>query len=322
MFKFGRLSSLNFLYLSIFSFVFIASFALSLNKAVRIRTPRIEIINEISEREKFPSLPVLKKYENAPELTAESILALDVNSGVVLYQKNPDELLFPASTTKMLTALTALDYYNLDDLVTIKGINVQGQKMKLQEGEQISVRDLIQGLLIYSANDAAEALAQKYCVEQQEETLEPQCGRDLFIKAMNIKAKSINMDSTHFVNPTGLDNEGHLTTARDLSRLAIEGMKNPLFREIVGTKETTVISIDGNIRHKLTNLNQLLGEVTGVLGIKTGWTENAKENLVTFMDRDNNDIVIVLLKSDDRFGETKQIINWIYDNYEWKKVSI
>ncbi len=322
MFKIAKISPLNLLYLSIFSFVFIASFALSINKAVNIREPRVEIVREISKIEKFPSLPILKSSQNAPDLTAESILALDVNSGVVLYQKNPNELLFPASTTKMLTALTALDYYDLDSLVTIRNIRVDGQKMKLQEGEEISIRDLIQGLLIYSANDAAEALAQNYCIPQSDPAIEPECGRDLFINAMNKKAKSINMDNTHFVNPTGLDNEGHLTTARDLSRLAIEGMKNPFFREIVGTKETTVLSLNGNIKHKLTNLNQLLGEVNGVLGIKTGWTENAKENLVTFIDRDNNDIVIVLLKSDDRFGETKKLINWIYENFEWRKVNI
>jgi len=99
-------------------------------------------------------------------------------------------------------------------------------------------------------------------------------------------------------------------------------MKNPEFANIVGTKEITVKSIDGKIVHKLANVNQLLGKVPGVLGVKTGWTESARENLVTYIERDNHKIMIAVLGSQDRFGETKELINWIFANYSWQEVRL
>lgn len=260
----------------------------------------------------FPPIPVLRAGGiNSPDLTAESVLVIDVNSGVSLYEKNPDEKLLPASTTKIITALVALDHYKLNDVIKVGKMDVVGQKMGLVEHEEITVEDLISGMMIYSANDAAEALANAF-----------PGGRELFVDAMNDKARQLNLDNTLFTNPSGLDGLGLKTTARDLARESVVAMQIPFFKQVVGTKEKLVTSVDGIYKHKLTNINELVGEVPGVLGIKTGWTENAKENLVSYVERDGHEVVFVVLKSSDRFGETKSLIEWVYGNFEWKKVSI
>src|SRR3989344_931118 len=254
--------------------------------------------------------PVLTGKGNFPTISAQSTLAIDLDSGVSLYEKEADAKLLPASTTKIVTALVAMDYYPLDKVLTVGKIKIDGQKMHLAEGEEITIRDLLYGLLINSANDAAEILADNY-----------KGGRASFIDEMNKKAKSLGLTNSIFTNPSGLDEEGLLTTARDLATIATFAMRNPFFKEIVSTREIVVTSIDGKGKHKLVNINKLLGEVDGVLGVKTGWTENASENLVTYIERDGKKIMIVTLGSQDRFGETKEIISWIFDNYTWQRVA-
>lgn len=315
--KLPKLSSVNILYLSIFSFLFVATTSLSLTARTNERVITIKTPIFIEEKE-FPALPVLIGNNLKPEFSAGSVFAQDLESGVVLFEKNADQKLFPASTTKMLTAITAMEYYKPEDVVKVTGIKVAGQKMNLVEGEEIKVSDLISGLLIYSANDAAEALASNYCSVG----LPKVCGREVFIEAMNLKAKEFNLNNSNFANPTGLDSLGHYSTSRDMVRIAIELMKNPELKTAVSTKEETVSSLDGKFVHKLVNLNELVGEVEGVLGVKTGWTEAAKENLVTYIERGDRKVVIAILGSDDRFGETKKLIDYIFDNYEWKEINI
>ena len=314
------------LYLAIFSFIFIASCSLAIMKVNSVRGVTVRHISQKAEAKNYPPIPILSTTAGTIGLTARSVVARDLDSGVTLFEKNPNLELFPASTTKMITALTAFDYYPLDRTIKVGKVTVPGQKMGLKEGEEMTVKNLILGLLIYSANDAAEVLAENYCVDTSQSFVDGSlaeagsCGREYFVQAMNKKAKVLHLENTNFVNPSGLDNQNHLTTAQDLLKIAIESMKNPFFREVVATKEISVTSLDGNTKHKLVNLNELVGEVDGVLGIKTGWTENAQENLVTYLERDNKKIAIVLLGSSDRFGETKQIIDWIFENYEWKPV--
>jgi len=188
-------------------------------------------------------------------------------------------------------------------------VRVEGQKMGLVTGEEIMFSDLLNGLLIYSANDAAEVLASNH-----------PGGRELFISLMNKKVNDLGLTNTHFSNPVGLDNGAQFTTTRDLVVVSKYAMKNPVFAGIVGTKEKIVKSVDGRFTHRLTNLNKLLGNVEGVIGVKTGWTENARENLVTEVNRGEKKVMIVVLGSSDRFGETTELINWIYENYSWEKV--
>lgn len=298
---------MNLLYLALISFIFIASSALSLS------APLSSFISRPVARvqKTFPDVPVLKKEISFPILSAQAALVVDVSSGVSLYEKDTDKRLLPASTTKIVTALVALDSYSLGDILKVGQIKVDGQKMGLRYSEEISVEDLLYGLLIYSANDAAEVLAQGY-----------KGGRETFIDAMNQKVKDLHLENSLFSNPSGLDGNGHFTTARDLLTVSEYAMKNPEFAKIVSTKEKTIKSVDGKISHKLVNINELLGKVEGVLGVKTGWTENARENLVTYIERDNHKVMLVLLGSQDRFGETKELIDWIFNNYSWEEVKI
>lgn len=293
------------LYISLISFIFIATSALALSGQ-----PVLSPINLSSYGQKDLSfLPTLTGQTPFPVLSAEAALAVDTDSGVSLYEKNADTPLYPASTTKIITALVAMDYYPPDMELTVPKVNVDGQKMGLVLGEKIKAEDVLNGLLVYSANDAAEALAQNF-----------PGGRDLFIAAMNIKARQLSLDHSNFKNPSGLDGNTQVTTARDLVRVSEVAMKNPRFAKIVATKEITVKSEDGKIVHKMVNINKLLGEVPGVMGVKTGWTENARENLVTFIERDGHKVMIAILGSSDRFGETKELIDWIFSNYTWSQV--
>jgi D-alanyl-D-alanine carboxypeptidase (penicillin-binding protein 5/6) len=271
-------------------------------------TPRRVLAEQVSlEDLKLPDVPIMKEGVVMPSFSAQSVLAKDLDSDKTLYEKNIDLPLFPASTTKVITALVALDYYSLDNIVKVQDVDVIGQKMRLVEGEEISIRDLLYGLLVYSANDAAEALAQNY-----------DGGRSAFIEAMNRKVAELGLKSSHFTNPSGLDTENQFTTAEDLIRVTKIAMENPFFRDVVKTKSIDVKSTDGRFIHKLTNINALLGRVDGVLGVKTGWTENARENLVTYIERDGRKVMIALLGSEDRFGETKSLISWIFLSYSWE----
>jgi len=300
----------NFLFFLMLSFVFVVSYALALSPA----GPAVyqKISSAVSKKE-YPSVPVISKNATFPIFSAQGVLAVDLSSGISLFEKDADKSLLPASTTKIVTALVAMDAFNKDDVIEIGNISIEGQKMGLKKGEKIKVSDLLYGLLVYSANDAADALAQNY-----------PGGRDNFVLAMNNFAKSLHLENTNFTNPSGLDGNGDhiVSTARDLIRVSFYAMKNPEFAKIVGTKEITVKSIDGKIAHKLTNVNELLGKVSGVMGVKTGWTENARENLVTYIERDNRKIIIAVLGSQDRFGETKELIDWIFANYSWQEVKV
>ena len=206
----------NLLFLSLFTFVFVASSALAISKGQEIYLEQRRTISK-----SFTPIPVLSEESGFPVLSAQAALAVDLDAGSALYEKNPEKALLPASTTKIMTALVAMDYYPTDTIIKVGKVSVEGQKMGLVQGEEISVLDLLYGLLIYSANDAAEELAVNY-----------PGGRDMFISAMNIKAGQLHLDNTSFSNPSGLDGNGHHSTARDLIRVAEVPMKRSLFREM------------------------------------------------------------------------------------------
>jgi len=241
----------------------------------------------------------------APSLSARSAIIIDINSKAILFQKNSDLKLLPASTTKIMTGLVALETYDLDDIVTINNLN-GGQTMELELNERITVESLLYGLLVQSANDAATALAEFH----------PD-GQKGFIATMNQKAQDLHLSNTKFQNPSGLDAYDHYTTVHDLSLLAAEAMENPVFKRIVSTQGITVSDVDSSIFHELEAINQLLGEIPGLAGIKTGWTELAGECLVTYIKRGSHEIIAVVLGSQDRFGETRQLIDWAFANHQW-----
>ncbi|MGB9637237.1 MAG: D-alanyl-D-alanine carboxypeptidase family protein [Microgenomates group bacterium] len=250
--------------------------------------------------------PVNKGIYLLPELTAKSVFIVDVDSAVVLYQKNADLRLLPASTTKMMTALVALDQYPLEKVLTVGQLVIDGSKIGLLPGEQITVENLLYALLVDSANDAAEVLAQNY-----------PGGESAFVLAMNQKAADLKLENTHFSNPVGLDGKDHYSTAEDLGRLAAVVISQPILAKIVATTEIVISDTSGTIKHNLKNTNELVGKVEGVKGIKTGWTQNAGECLVTLVEKGGHRVIIVVLESKSRFAETQSLINWVFGNFEW-----
>jgi len=245
------------------------------------------------------------------EISAKGVVVLDVDSHVYLYKRNEEMSLSPASTTKLLTALVALDLYKLDDVVTIASISANGQSMGLVTGEKISVENLLYGALIHSGNDAAEALAAHY-----------KDGTDAFVALMNEKAKALRMDQSHFTNPMGFDGPEHKVTPKDLSLLALAAMQNATIAKMVAIPQITVSDTGHIYFHKLSNVNQLLGKIPGVGGIKTGWTEEAGENLITYVERNGRKIIMVVLHSKDRFGDTIELIDWVFKNYRWEEITL
>lgn len=253
-----------------------------------------------------PTVNPIAYVQNPPEpsITAKGVYVVDLSTFSTLYARNPDRLFFPASTTKVITALVAMDIYKPDEVITVKRVLDEGQVMGLVQGERISVENLMYGLLVYSGNDAAYALADHY-------------GFDQFINLMNKKAQALHMEHTHFVNPAGLDNIQQYTTPFDLALASRALLSNEYLKKIVGIKEITISDVDYKYFHRLTNVNELLGEIQGVGGLKTGYTENAGENLVSFYTKNGRQTLIVVMKSDDRFTDTRVLIDWINANVKY-----
>jgi len=295
------------MYLSALALVIVSTLLFAL-----ISRPKEEPVTERKVSKKsFVPAPVLMGLEAYPVVSARAVLAVDMNSGITLYEKNPDSQLLPASTTKIITALVAMDHYDSDEVLLVHDPTVAGKKMGLVYGEQMKAKDLIYALLVYSANDAAEVLAQNY----------PE-GRGAFVREMNKLAAELSLTNSYFTNPAGLDGGEHVSTARDLIRVANVAMKDPAFANIVRQENGVVTSVDGKIVHRIETTNQLLGKVDGVFGVKTGWTENARENLVSYIERDGRQVMIAMLASQDRFGESEELIEWIFANYTWEDVVI
>lgn len=249
--------------------------------------------------------PELIESDPTPNVSAESVVILEPKSFKILYAKNPQNKLYPASLTKLATALTALSYYSLDEVITVPAINVEGVVMGLREGEKIKVKDLLFGLLIKSANDAAIALSNNQKINP-----------DQFIYSINETVLSLNMKSTHFNNSTGLDDTEHYTTAHDVALLGAQVANNPIISEIVKIKKAIVTDIGKKYWHELENVNSLLGE-RGVEGIKTGWTEKAGQCFLSYSKKDGKTLISVVLNSQDRFGETRLLLDWAYRVYRW-----
>lgn len=258
--------------------------------------------------ESDPTLYPLHDGVGLPALTARSIVVQDVGSKTLLYSKNPDALLQPASLTKIMTAIVALEHWqDLETVLTVKSEDrAIGQTIDLVAGEQLTLASLLHGLLVQSGNDAALAIADNYPGGYYE-----------FVKAMNQKAMALHLSSTVFKNPSGIDQYGHVTSSRDLAVLAAYAIDNPVLREIVKLQKYVVTDITGQLVHELQTTNQLLGELSGLSGLKTGWTNGAGECLISYVERDGNKIIVVVMGSQDRFGETRTIVDWVYSHHSW-----
>ncbi len=253
------------------------------------------------------NIPPVSKNLPPPQLFARAILVKDLGTETTLYQKDTNVPLPIASTTKIMTALVASEYFKPSSPLTVHdGAGITGARVGLVIGESLSFRSMLYGMLLSSGNDAAYAIAENY-----------PGGVLGFVSAMNKKVSDLNLRNTHFDNPAGFDSPRHFSSAQDLAKITQEALKNYQLARIFATKETNIISLDKKYTHQLRNLNRLLSQVKGVLGVKTGFSQGAKENLVTLVDRDSHQILTVVLGSNDRFGETTSLIEWAYENFTW-----
>ncbi len=236
-----------------------------------------------------------------PAVTADALIVYDVDAGRTLYSRNSEQRLPPASLTKLMTALLVLETENLSDEVTVAGADlVGGASMGLEDGEVVTVRDLLWGLLVASGNDAAATLA-RYT------------GGDAggFVDMMNGRAQELGLDDTTFVNPHGLDAEGHVSSADDILTLTLRLLEFPLFREIVATRDALVAG------HSLANTNEMLDLYPGVDGVKTGTTSLAGQCLVLSVNDGDRRLLIVVLGSEDRYADVASLHDLYRANYEW-----
>lgn len=258
------------------------------------------------------NIPPLNRNLPVPSLSARAILVKDLATDTVLYEKQANIPLPVASTTKIMTALVASEYFQPNSVLTVRdSAGIIGAKVGLFKGENLSFRSLLYGMLLSSGNDAAYTIAENF-----------PGGVLGFISAMNQKANELNLTNSHFDNPAGFDNPKHFSSARDLSIITQEALKNSQLTRIFATKETSIVSLDKKYNHQLHNLNKLLSEVGGVLGVKTGYTPASKENLITLVDRGGHQVLTLVLGSDDRFGETTKLIEWTYSNFIWQEIEI
>lgn len=268
----------------------------------------IDISNEINTQAVETSTTPI----SPSSINSHSYVVLDRLSKQVILGKNENNKVKMASTTKIMTAIIVLENYDLNTSANIsqKAAGTGGSRLGLKTGDKITIHDLLYGLLLCSGNDAAVALAENVAGNIEN-----------FSKLMNQKALDLNLTNTHFESPHGLDSDGHYTTAYELSLLTDYALKNSTFLKIVGTKNYT-ITINGYLK-ALSNTNELLGNLNGIYGVKTGFTNGANRCLVTSCKRGNMDIICVVLGADTKKFRTQdsiKLIEYSFKNFEYVNI--
>lgn len=244
-----------------------------------------------------------------PKTNSRRYIVYDRISKSMIIGKNEDIKSAMASTTKIMTTIVILEKADLNETVTVsaKAGGTGGSRLGLKRGDKASVRDLLYGLMLRSGNDAAVALAEHVGGSVKE-----------FAELMNEKASELGLTNTHFVTPHGLDDANHYTTALELAKLTDYAMNNETFSKIVGTKSITIYI--NNQPRQINNTNELLGVLNGVVGVKTGFTNNAGRCLVTETKRNNMDIITIVLGADTKKDRTKDSVNLIEYTYSKYKM--
>lgn len=246
-----------------------------------------------------------------PENSAKAAIVMEVETGRVLYEKNAHEKLPMASTTKIMTAILAIENSNLSDIVTVspRASGIEGSSIYLAAGEKLTLKQLLYGLMLRSGNDAAYAIAEHI-------------GKSIenFADMMNKKAREIGAMNTNFVNPHGLHHKDHYTTAYDLALISAYAMRNPVFREIVSTKYYKIPWEGQPWDRVLMNKNALLWNYEGANGIKTGYTKAARRCLASAALRNNMQLVAVVLDCQPWFDDSAALLDYGFSHYEMKKL--
>ncbi len=238
-------------------------------------------------------------------------IVMETNSKRVLYSKNANEKKYMASTTKILTAIVVIENCEVSNIVTVgrDTIGIEGSSIYLQEGEELSVKDLLYGLMLRSGNDCAETLANFVAGSNEK-----------FALLMNETAKRIGAVNSNFVNPHGLHDDNHYTTAYDLALISSYAIKNPIFKEIVSTKKTVIPHTKADYDRLLVNKNKMLTRFEGATGIKTGYTKKAGRCLVTSTERNGMELVCVVLNCPPMFERSSELLGSCYSDYKCYKL--
>ncbi|MBQ8337868.1 MAG: D-alanyl-D-alanine carboxypeptidase [Oscillospiraceae bacterium] len=249
----------------------------------------------------------------AVSVSATAAVLIDADTGAVLYSKNQNQKLAMASTTKIMTALLALESEKKSEIFTVdsKAIRVEGSSMGLGDGDKVNLKTLAVGMLMLSGNDAANAAATFMAGSNAS-----------FAKKMNERAAEIGMKNTNFVTPSGLDDENHYSTAYDMALLGAEAIKNAEFLEICSKSKYTVEFGAEPSRRTLYNHNRLLKEVEGCIGIKTGFTKKAGRCLVSAVRRGGRTLVCVTLKAPSDWGDHKALYNYGFSLYSEREIEV
>ena len=242
-----------------------------------------------------------------PAVSAASAIVMDAKSGRILYAKNINTQMPMASTTKIMTAIVALEHGKLEDIVEVSAAaaQVEGSSMYLEAGEHLTLQDLLYGLMLVSGNDAAAAIAEHIAG-----------GESAFVAMMNQKAAEIGALQTHFENPHGLPSDTHYSTTEDMAKITAYGLKIPAFAEIVATESKNLPWEGRDYDRVLTNHNKLLRLYPDCIGVKTGFTKAAGRCLVTAAARDNMTLICVTLNASDDWNDHMELYDAMFELYQ------
>ena len=248
----------------------------------------------------------------ALEVSAASAVVFVADSGEILYEKDAYKRRSMASTTKIMTAVIALESGRLDDVVTVNDgmIRVEGTSMGLQKGNRLTLRSLVSGMMLLSGNDAANAVA--VFLGGSEEG---------FADMMNSKAISLGMRDTNFVTASGLDDDEHYTSAYDMALLTSYAMRNPDFRRLVSSKKGEVDYISPAVTHTYYNHNRFLSMYEGACGVKTGFTKKSGRCLVTAVEKNGNLVIAVTLNASDDWNDHKKLYDYCFSEGKFSRIT-
>ena len=241
-----------------------------------------------------------------PSVSAKSAIVIEADSGKTVYSKNADEPLPMASTTKIMTALVALEQASPDHVISVdaEAVGVEGSSVYLTTGEELTLEQLLYALLLESANDAATAIAIGISGSVED-----------FAAQMNDRARGLGLTKTHFTNPHGLDSEEHYTTAHELAIITREALKNELFRSIVSTYKTTIPQGENENARLLVNHNKMLRIYDGCIGVKTGYTQKSGRSLVSAAERKGVTMIAVTINAPDDWNDHTAMLDYGFSRY-------
>ena len=275
-----------------------------------------ELDAEAEERKNEPvDTNEIEGWPQGPKIGAEGAILMDANTGAILYAKNIDERLYPASTTKIMTSLVALENCNLNDIVTVHQSAIDanasdGSNMGLYAGEQLTLEEILYGILINSANEGCNAVAEHISGSI-----------DNYVDLMNKRAKELGLKNTHFVSANGLHDDNHYTSPRDLAIIAREFFSHDVLCRMSSTPKYVIHETANHREHYLNSHNKLLSgmdyEYQYLVGSKTGFTSNSRQTLVSCAEKDGMKLICVIMKEEtpNQFTDTVALFNYGFDNF-------